>query len=712
MTSPRAAGSSGELIRVEIVDSFPKLGEHVALEFLRWAADHPGGVISLPTGRTPEHFIKNVQRLLKNLPSGMMRPNMKSLKFVQMDEFCDVHETKSFRHYIEEHYIKGFGLDPRKCLLMEPPVKVGKDLTLRHRSPRNDEEIKEKAALKRWDDYADAYEASIRRMGGIGFFLGGIGPDGHIAFNVRGGSLYSTTRVTAINYETAAAAANDLGGMAQARDGLVMTTGLSTITWNPNCLAIVFAAGDAKAEVVKTAVTSLASPEVPATALHRIANAKFVLTTSAASKLPHRCRLKLAATLETNDDAAAEVVVNVALACGKQLLDLQYDDLLGHDLGAVVASHYGRTEYRSVIEVARHKLIAALDAGLESTQQQKSYVHTAPHHDDVMLGYLPLARALFDTTKRHVFAYATSGFNAVTNSFAAESLKAAASVTTKKGYDDNDDGDVDMILDGHAARDPAMEAAGRGQRARRAAERCHLKDGLSYFEKAHPGVRDPAIYQKFKGMLRELEADVVWGYFGFRPSLSVKHLRLGFYQGKLFTEEPTLNRDVMPIVDLFNNADPDVISVALDPEASGPDTHYKVLQAVAAACKVVYTEKKKPIDIWGYRNVWFRFHPIEASLIYPVGPADHAVLDDCFDVAFATQRDAPFPAPDHEGPFSHWAQKIQADQFQNIVTLLGRDFFRNHPDVRVRAARGLVFLRRMSLEDLWHYARDLGDKME
>ncbi len=49
-------------------------------------------------------------------------------------------------------------------------------------------------------------ERKIRDMGGIGFFLGGIGPDGHIGFNIKGSDHYFTTRLCPTNYETQAAA--------------------------------------------------------------------------------------------------------------------------------------------------------------------------------------------------------------------------------------------------------------------------------------------------------------------------------------------------------------------------------------------------------------------------------------------------------------------------------------------------------------------------
>lgn len=47
-----------------------------------------------------------------------------------------------------------------------------------------------------------AYEAKIKSCGGIDLFLGGIGPDGHIAFNEPGSSLSSRTRVENLTYDT------------------------------------------------------------------------------------------------------------------------------------------------------------------------------------------------------------------------------------------------------------------------------------------------------------------------------------------------------------------------------------------------------------------------------------------------------------------------------------------------------------------------------
>jgi len=46
------------------------------------------------------------------------------------------------------------------------------------------------------------YEKKIKNYGGINLFLGGIGPDGHIAFNEPGSSLGSVTRIKTLTMDT------------------------------------------------------------------------------------------------------------------------------------------------------------------------------------------------------------------------------------------------------------------------------------------------------------------------------------------------------------------------------------------------------------------------------------------------------------------------------------------------------------------------------
>lgn len=46
------------------------------------------------------------------------------------------------------------------------------------------------------------YEEKIKAAGGVELFIGGIGPDGHIAFNEPGSSLVSRTRVKTLAQDT------------------------------------------------------------------------------------------------------------------------------------------------------------------------------------------------------------------------------------------------------------------------------------------------------------------------------------------------------------------------------------------------------------------------------------------------------------------------------------------------------------------------------
>ena len=75
----------------------------------------------------------------------------------------------------------------------------------------------------------DQYEAAIRAAGGIELFLGGIGTDGHIAFNEPGSSLQSRTRVKTLAYETIVANARFFNSQLQLVPKMALTVGVATI---------------------------------------------------------------------------------------------------------------------------------------------------------------------------------------------------------------------------------------------------------------------------------------------------------------------------------------------------------------------------------------------------------------------------------------------------------------------------------------------------
>jgi len=73
------------------------------------------------------------------------------------------------------------------------------------------------------------YEEKMRKLGGVRLFLGGIGPDGHIAFNEPGSSLSSRTRVKTLTYDTIIANSRFFGGDINKVPKTALTVGVATV---------------------------------------------------------------------------------------------------------------------------------------------------------------------------------------------------------------------------------------------------------------------------------------------------------------------------------------------------------------------------------------------------------------------------------------------------------------------------------------------------
>lgn len=753
-----------EKLPVIITESFPQMGRLTALRFLEWVQRNPGGVISLPTGKTPEHFIAQVKYFLNGWEKPDVaeqlrqagidpaaKPDLSGLHFVQIDEFypIDSAQANSFYYYVNKYYIEGFGLDPSKCLLIDASrIGLAKgenlsgywpdntvDLSLRYRQAHSQLEEKQKALLSRIDQWCMEYEQKIQALGGIGFFLGGIGPDGHIGFNIKGSDHHSTTRLCPTNYETQAAAATDLGGIEISRNRLVITIGLKTITANPHCTAIIMAAGAAKAQVVADAVQSEPDVNIPATALHQLPNARFYITEGAASGLTARRLERVKTETAFSDEQVERILIDLACTANKSLSELTEKDCKADPFGRELLSKRPQP-VKDLAHLVQERLIAKIQKGSEALENT-CFLHTEPHHDDVMLGYMAhVVRNVRRASNTHHFMTLTSGFTSVTNTFMVEQLKSLKYYMTtdsfkallKQGYFEPHtmeykNRDVWQYLDGVAALSEEIKAEGCSRRLfRNLVEITGTQDLsmiqttidglLNYFKEAYPGKLDPPQIQQLKGMSREWEAECLWGYYGWKCE-NVRHLRLGFYKGKMFTEEPTYNRDVEPIVKELHRIKPDVVTVAFDPEGSGPDTHYKVLQAMAEALRVYQKQSgRQEIKIWGYRNVWYRFDPSEVELFVPVSLCMFSVMDQAFMNSFLSQKNASFPSYEYDGPFSRLAQHIQVQQYQRIKRCLGRQWFYHHDSPLIRATRGLVFLTEMQPEEFYQSCRKLKESME
>ncbi|XP_032096483.1 glucosamine-6-phosphate isomerase 1 isoform X2 [Sapajus apella] len=75
----------------------------------------------------------------------------------------------------------------------------------------------------------DAFEEKIKAAGGIELFVGGIGPDGHIAFNEPGSSLVSRTRVKTLAMDTILANARFFDGELAKVPTMALTVGVGTV---------------------------------------------------------------------------------------------------------------------------------------------------------------------------------------------------------------------------------------------------------------------------------------------------------------------------------------------------------------------------------------------------------------------------------------------------------------------------------------------------
>jgi len=755
--SGRAECSTG--IPYLVVMNFPDLGLLTSLRFLEWVVENPEGVISLPTGKTPEYFIKWTNRFLNGWTKTENRrimeengfvvnkkPSLKRLHFVQMDEFYPINpkQHNSYHDYVLNYYIKGFNLDPARALLMNaekielhcdlpytvvfPDSRI--DLSLRNREALNSQERIRQMSIFKIDNWCTNYENRIRELGGIGFFLGGIGPDGSIAFNTRGSDHNSTTRLTATNFETQAAAASDLGGIEISRTRLVLTIGLGTLTWNPKCVPIIFAAGKAKARVVRDALENEPDNLYPATVFGKLENSRFYLTEGAAVQLNNSIE-KYYLEGDWSFEKTEKAIFDLCQKIDKYAHKLVISDLK-NDRYCSLIPDLSMTRVNEVIESTKKKI----EAGVRKENDQV-FLHTGPHHDDIMLGIFPcIIPQLRIKSNRFHFGIMTSGFTAVTNSILQNLLEQTLNHIHRgniqmlkypdffeKGYQYKYDKDVSHYLDKIAAKDKNGKTRGICHRITRVMVEIYdlkseeelirqLEKNVELLRSSYSGEKNPPDIQKLKGMLREFEEELVWAHYGVKVT-NIEHLRLGFYTGDIFTPQPQKRRDVIPILRMLKRVQPTIISITFDPEGSGPDTHYKVLQTLAEALRQWSREKDlSSLRVIGYRNVWYKFHPAEANVFTPVSLNSMAVLDWSFKNCYISQVDASFPSPELDGLFSDLSQQIWVDQFKRVQLVLGKDFFYENESPKIRATHGMIYYKEMNLNEFLTRALALEKSIE
>jgi glucosamine-6-phosphate deaminase len=127
------------------------------------------------------------------------------------------------------------------------------------------------------------YEARIEAAGGIDLFLGGVGSDGHIAFNEPFSSMSSRTRVKTLTEDTIIANARFFGGDVTLVPKTALTVGVATVLSAREVL--ILATGHGKARAVKEGVEGAYSHVWTITGLQTHPRGILVVDDAAATEL-------------------------------------------------------------------------------------------------------------------------------------------------------------------------------------------------------------------------------------------------------------------------------------------------------------------------------------------------------------------------------------------------------------------------------------------
>lgn len=181
-------------------------------------------VLGLPTGSTP---IGTYKELIRAYQAGEV--SFKNVITFNMDEYVGLAEShpQSYHYFMYDNFFNH--IDIQKCNIN---ILNGNapDLLLE----------------------CQLYEEKIKAAGGIDLFLGGIGSDGHIAFNEPFSSLVSRTRIKTLTDETIVANSRFFDGDVKQVPKTALTVGVGTVMDARE--VVILANGSAKARAVKMSV--------------------------------------------------------------------------------------------------------------------------------------------------------------------------------------------------------------------------------------------------------------------------------------------------------------------------------------------------------------------------------------------------------------------------------------------------------------------------
>jgi glucosamine-6-phosphate deaminase len=188
-------------------------------------------VLGLPTGSSPVGMYKELVELNKK--------GIVSFKYVttfNMDEYVGLPEDhpESYHSFMWKHLFSHIDIDKNQVNILNG----------------NAENLE-----KECEDYENKIEAA----GGINLFVGGIGPDGHIAFNEPGSSLGSLTRVKTLTMDTVIANSRFFNNDMNKVPKTALTVGVKTVLDAEEVLIIISGLSKARAlyQVVEEGVNHM-----------------------------------------------------------------------------------------------------------------------------------------------------------------------------------------------------------------------------------------------------------------------------------------------------------------------------------------------------------------------------------------------------------------------------------------------------------------------
>lgn len=181
-------------------------------------------VLGLPTGSTP---IATYEELIRRHKAGEI--SFRNVITFNMDEYVGIPEEhpESYHSFMHRYFFDHID------------IPEGNINILNGNAPDLQKECED-------------YEARISRAGGIDLFMGGVGEDGHIAFNEPFSSLSSRTRVKTLTQDTIIVNSRFFDGDISAVPKQALTVGVGTIMDAREVM--ILATGHKKATAVKTAV--------------------------------------------------------------------------------------------------------------------------------------------------------------------------------------------------------------------------------------------------------------------------------------------------------------------------------------------------------------------------------------------------------------------------------------------------------------------------